>query len=77
MTSPSSPFDDPEADYLVLVNEENQHSLWPAFADVPTGWAIVHGKASRRACVDYIDRNWTDLRPTSAVAARDHDPSLD
>lgn len=77
MTSPSSPFDDPEADYLVLVNEENQHSLWPAFADVPTGWAIAHGKASRRACVDYIDRNWTDLRPSTALAAREHDPSLD
>ncbi|MFM1729453.1 MbtH family protein [Prescottella soli] len=77
MTSPSSPFDDPQADYLVLVNEENQHSLWPAFADVPNGWVIAHGRASRHACVDYIDRNWTDLRPSAALAAGERDPSPD
>ncbi|RVW04361.1 MbtH family protein [Rhodococcus xishaensis] len=75
MTSPSTPFEDPETEYLVLVNEKNQHSLWPAFADVPVGWAIAHGRASRRACVDYIDRNWTDLRPSTLLAAGEHDPS--
>lgn len=33
-----NPFDDPDATFLVLVNDEGQHSLWPAFADVPDGW---------------------------------------
>ncbi len=59
----TNPFDDADAEYLVLVNEENQHSLWPAFADVPSGWAVVHGRDTRRACVAYIDAHWTDLRP--------------
>jgi MbtH protein len=73
----TNPFDDHDANFLVLVNEDNQHSLWPAFADVPAGWAVAHGKDTRRACVDYIDTNWTDLRPGTLLAAREHDSSLD
>ena len=73
-STPSDPFEDPDADFLVLVNEDNQHSLWPASAGVPAGWAIVHGRASRRACVAYIDRNWADLRPSALLAARERDP---
>lgn len=72
----TNPFDDTDAEYLVLVNEENQHSLWPAFADVPAGWAIVHGGDTRRACVDYIDAHWTELRPRDAFLAPEHDSSL-
>ena len=37
----SNPFDDTEGTFLVLVNEEGQHSLWPAFAEVPAGWTVV------------------------------------
>jgi MbtH protein len=59
-------FDDPDGTFLVLVNDEEQHSLWPATLSVPAGWTIVHGKDSRQSCVDYIDREWTDLRPLSA-----------
>jgi len=72
----TNPFDDADTEYLVLVNEENQHSLWPAFADVPVGWAVVHGRDTRRACVDYIDAHWTDLRPSAAMIAPEHDSSL-
>lgn len=72
----TNPFDDADAEYLVLVNEENQHSLWPAFADVPAGWAVVHGRDTRRACVAYIDAHWTDLRPPAAMVAPEHDSSL-
>jgi uncharacterized protein YbdZ (MbtH family) len=51
---------------FVLVNDEEQHSLWPAFADVPAGWRVVYGEADRRAaCLDYIEQNWTDIRPKS------------
>ncbi|HZF89573.1 MbtH family protein [Streptomyces sp.] len=65
----TNPFEDNDADYLVLVNEEGQHSLWPAFADVPAGWTVAHGKDSRQACLDYIEAHWTDLRPRSLVRA--------
>jgi MbtH protein len=65
----SNPFEDPEGEYLVLVNEENQHSLWPVFAAVPEGWKRVFGAAERQECLDYVERSWTDMRPTSLIAA--------
>lgn len=64
-----NPFDDPDGEFVVLVNEERQYSLWPAFADIPTGWHIAHEKDTRSACVSYVEENWTDLRPASLVAA--------
>jgi MbtH protein len=67
----SNPFDDPNGTYLVLVNAENQHSLWPDFADVPQGWTVTFGPAPRQKCVDYISVNWTDLRPASLAAQID------
>ncbi|HEY0165398.1 MAG TPA: MbtH family protein [Jatrophihabitans sp.] len=65
----TNPFEDEDGRYLVLVNEENQHSLWPATIDVPDGWTVVHGEDSRQNCLDYIDSHWTDLRPASLIAA--------
>jgi uncharacterized protein YbdZ (MbtH family) len=39
--------------FFVLVNDEEQHnSLWPAFADVPAGWRVVCGEAERAKCLD-------------------------
>ncbi|MGW3040442.1 MbtH family protein [Kitasatospora sp. NPDC001159] len=65
----TNPFEDDNASYYVLVNEENQHSLWPAFAEVPAGWTVVHGQESRESCLEYINTNWTDMRPKSLVEA--------
>ncbi|MDL2075169.1 MbtH family protein [Streptomyces sp. GXMU-J15] len=67
----SNPFEDPEGVYLVLVNDENQHSLWPDFADVPAGWRVVHGPAARQECLEYVEENWTDMRPRSLAEAMD------
>lgn len=61
----TQPFDDQNAQYRVLVNEEGQHSLWPAFADVPVGWTVVLDQADRQACTDYVNTHWTDMRPGS------------
>lgn len=60
-----NPFDDENGTYLVLLNEEEQYSLWPAHIDVPAGWQVVHPADGRRACLDFIERNWTDARPDS------------
>lgn len=64
-----NPFDNDDGSFLVLVNDEGQHSLWPAFADVPAGWRVVYGRRpgedSRAACLDYIEQNWPDIRPKS------------
>ncbi|MEU9291326.1 MbtH family protein [Streptomyces sp. NPDC048275] len=65
----SNPFEDPEATYVVLVNDEGQHSLWPSFAEVPAGWSVIVPETDRQACLDYINENWTDMRPKSLVAA--------
>lgn len=59
----TNPFEDADGRYLVLVNDEDQHSLWPAFAAVPAGWRTVFGEDTREACLAYVETNWTDLRP--------------
>ncbi|MGH3217116.1 MAG: MbtH family protein [Streptosporangiaceae bacterium] len=61
-----NPFDDPEGTFMVLVNDEDQHSLWPAKLPVPAGWHVGHGTDSRQACLDYVEASWTDIRPRSA-----------
>jgi MbtH protein len=68
-----NPFDDPDARYRVLVNSEDQHSLWPEFAEVPAGWEPVHGPAGREECVGYVERRWTDMRPRTLIAATGQD----
>ncbi|WP_328341092.1 MbtH family protein [Micromonospora sp. NBC_00421] len=67
----SNPFDDPDGRFLVLVNDEGQHSLWPEFAAVPAGWAVVFGVADRPSCIAYVNENWPDLRPRSLIQQMD------
>ncbi|MEU6305769.1 MbtH family protein [Streptomyces chartreusis] len=64
----TNPFDDNEGRFLVLVNDEGQHSLWPSFAEVPGGWTTVFDENTREACLEYIESHWTDLRPRSLSA---------
>ncbi|MFC9430760.1 MbtH family protein [Streptomyces sp. NPDC056987] len=66
-----NPFDDDNGSFYVLVNHENQHSLWPTFASVPDGWTVVFGEESRQACLDYVEKNWTDMRPASLIREMD------
>ncbi|ALG09250.1 MbtH family protein [Kibdelosporangium phytohabitans] len=65
----TNPFDNAEGSFFALVNEEGQYSLWPEFAEVPDGWTVAHGAAGRASCLEYIERNWTDMRPTSLIRA--------
>ncbi|QKV72490.1 MbtH family protein [Amycolatopsis sp. Hca4] len=67
----TNPFEDPAGTYLVLVNAENQHSLWPQSVDVPAGWTVAFGPSSRQECLDYVEANWTDMRPKSLADAMD------
>ena len=59
------PFEDERALYHVLVNAEGQHSLWPTFVEMPQGWMIAHGSDTRSACIEFVNRSWTDMRPKS------------
>lgn len=65
----TNPFDDAESEFLVLVNNERQYSLWPAVVDVPAGWEIAHGSDTRQACVEFVESVWVDMRPQSLVQA--------
>ncbi len=54
----------------MLRNLEGQHSLWPAGIAVPAGWNVVQQPtSSRQHCLDYVNRNWTDMRPKSLIEA--------
>lgn len=70
-----NPFENEDASYFVLVNDEGQHSLWPAFAEIPAGWRVVHGEDTRASCLEYVENNWTDMRPLSLVRAMADDAS--
>ncbi|NUP53958.1 MAG: MbtH family protein [Catenulispora sp.] len=65
----TNPFEDEEAAYLVLVNDEGQHSLWPEFVEVPAGWREVFRGARKADALAYVEEHWTDLRPASLAAA--------
>jgi len=69
--SMTNPFEDENGTYHVLINKEGQHSLWPSFVEVPNGWTIILKSDSRAACLEFINRNWTDMRPRSLIEAMD------
>lgn len=62
-------FDRADGVFVVLRNDEEQHSLWPRQFAVPEGWLLVYGPAKRDACTAWIAENWTDLRPAGLRAA--------
>ncbi|TYB71025.1 MbtH family protein [Nonomuraea sp. PA05] len=69
----TNPFEDPDGVFLVLINDEHQYSLWPAFADVPQGWTVALEETDRKTALDYVEQHWTDMRPKSlAEAMRDN-----
>jgi MbtH protein len=73
----TNPFEDPDASYFVLINDEGQHSLWPIFADVPDGWRVIFGEAGRQECLDFIEESWTDMRPNSLIRAMEGNGSAE
>ncbi|MEU2737117.1 MbtH family protein [Streptomyces sp. NPDC007095] len=52
-----NPFENDGASHFVLVHDESQHSLWPAFAEIPAGWKAVHGEDTRAACLEYVEQH--------------------
>lgn len=65
----TNPFDAQDAQFLVLRNEEGQHSLWPQHIAVPQGWTVALPVSDRAACTAYIETHWVDMRPRSLVEA--------
>ena len=54
-----------QIDYIVVMNHEEQYSLWQAYRSLPLGWNSVGKCGSREECLEYIKAVWTDMRPLS------------
>jgi MbtH protein len=52
-------------EYLVVVNDEEQYSIWFAGRDTPDGWRAEGKRGKKAECLAYIDEVWTDMRPLS------------
>ena len=56
---------DPFDSYRVVVNHEEQYSIWPTEKDLPPGWTDVGKVGSKTECLQHIEEVWTDMRPLS------------
>ena len=57
--------DEDNSVYLVVVNQEEQYSILPAYKEIPAGWSAVGKNGNKQDCLDYIKEVWTDMRPLS------------
>lgn len=51
--------------YVVVMNHEEQYSIWPEWKDIPNGWIAVGKSGEKEECLAYIKTVWTDMRPLS------------
>lgn len=51
--------------FIVVVNQEEQYSIWPQELPLPTGWSATGKPGSKAECLEYIEQVWTDMRPRS------------
>lgn len=54
-----------ETIYKVVVNHEEQYSIWPADRELPLGWRYAGKEGLKKDCLAYIEEVWTDMRPLS------------
>ena len=57
--------DDDHFEYQVLVNHEEQYSLWPTFKEIPNGWRQVGPIGTKEGCLAYVEEVWKDITPLS------------
>ena len=67
--------DDADRDtlYTVVMNEEEQYSIWPASRELPPGWSKNGPTGAKAECLAYIKEVWTDMRPLSLRKEMDAD----
>jgi MbtH protein len=58
-------YDNNDAIFHVLTNDEGQHALWLDGLALPAGWQPVGFTGAKRACLAHVDEVWTDMRPLS------------
>jgi len=57
--------DEDTTTYKVVVNHEEQYSIWPAHKELPLGWKDAGKQGSKKECLDWVKEVWTDMRPLS------------
>jgi MbtH protein len=67
--------------YIVVVNQEEQYSIWPKRKNIPAGWRATGKEGLKRECLQYVDEVWTDMRPLSLrkrmeIQMKDESPSV-
>lgn len=55
------------ANYIVLINDVGQYSLWPLTKETPLGWRHTEKRGSKEDCISYIKSAWKDMRPVSLI----------
>ncbi len=58
-------FDSEDAIFQVVINEEEQYSIWPDYKAIPDGWKAVGVSGEKAKCLAHIEEVWTDMRPKS------------
>jgi len=61
--------------YRVVLNHEEQYSIWPAYKENALGWKDAGKTGTKKECLDYIKEVWVDMRPLSLRKKMDHPPS--
>jgi MbtH protein len=51
--------------YIVVINDEQQYSIWPLGRELPLGWSDVGRTGTKEECLSYIEEVWTDMTPLS------------
>jgi MbtH protein len=51
--------------YAVVINDEEQYSIWPDHSEPPAGWSRTGFAGPEPDCLSHIDEVWTDMRPKS------------
>jgi MbtH protein len=57
--------EDDRTTYVVVVNHEEQYSIWPEYRNLPLGWRAAGKSGPKAECLEYINQVWTDMRPLS------------
>jgi MbtH protein len=55
----------PEVEYQIVINVEEQYSIWPIEREIPAGWRLVGWRGPKEDCLKRIEEIWTDMRPLS------------
>lgn len=73
----TSCFDREDGTFRVLVNHEEQYSIWPEWKAIPGGWHDTGVLGDKKTCLEHVEKVWTDMRPLSLRRFMDEQCSVE